>query len=233
MFTLVYVVCAAGQATLAIIAIRLFLKRKSLSALMLILPIAAVVWDNAIVALGAAIGEGPTLVALSWPRFIGHALFTPAWIMTGIGFAWRAGAKGFGTRAMQIGQWLLYAICVVFGTLRSVIYLKMEPATEGGLLYYRNAGSFPGPPIGSILMLLVVLACAVVVWRLTKSPWMFLGAVFMLIAAVLPQEIAGFVFANTGELVMALSLVVTEYLLQKRPTSAPEFEPSEAYLMAK
>lgn len=216
MYTFIYAACALAQLVLAVLAIRLFARRHSLSAFMLIIPIAAVVWDNSIVALGATIGNGPLLVALSWPRFIGHALFTPLWIITAVGFATRAGAKRLATKPILVGQWALYALCVVLGFLRSVVYLVMVPATQGGLFYYRNGGTFPGPPFGSITMLLVVLICAVVLWRLTKSPWMFLGGLFMLIVSVVPTEIIGFALSNTGEVVMAASLVFTEYLLQKR-----------------
>ena len=224
-YTFIYAACALLQATLAVFAIRLFIKRRSISAFMLIVPIAAVVWDNAIVALGATIGDGSLLVALSWPRFIGHALFTPAWIVAGIGFAQRAGAVRLQTQVVNAGQWVLYAACVVLGFLRSVVYLVMVPATEGGLFYYQNAGSFPGPPFGSIIMLFVVLICAVVVWRYTRMPWMFLGALFMLAVSVVPTAIVGFVLSNSGEVVMAASLVVTEYLLQKREQQAAQQAP--------
>jgi len=216
MFTLVYVLCALAQATLAVIAIRLFRAHPSLSAFMLILPIAAVVWDNSIIALGRSIGDGPLLVGLSWPRFIGHALFTPAWIVTGIGFAWRAGAQMLGAAWVRAGQWVLYAVAVVFGFWRSVVDLRMELSTDGGLVYYRNAGTFAGPPIGSVLMLLVVLIGGVVVWRCTRWPWMVLGSLVMLGAALVPTAGAGTLFDNPGEVVMAASLVLTEYLLQKR-----------------
>ncbi|MCL2481983.1 MAG: hypothetical protein FWF43_00920 [Propionibacteriaceae bacterium] len=218
-YTLIYACCAIAQAVLAIFAIRLFIKERSVSTLALILPTAAVVWDNSIVALGASIGDGPLLVGLSWPRFIGHALFTPAWIITGIGFAQRAGARFLRHRAITVGQWVVYAVCVVLGLLRSVFFLKMDPVSESGLFYYHNAGTFPGPPFGSIIMLFVVLLCGIGVWRLAKTPWMFLGSVYMLVVSVIPTTIAGFVFSNTGEVVMAASLVATGYILHRRASA--------------
>ena len=118
----------------------------------------------------------------------------------------------------------VYAICVVLGFLRSVIFLVMAPATEGGLFYYRNAGSFPGPPFGSIIMLLVVIVCAVIVWQKMRSPWMFLGALFMLVVSVIPTGIVGFALSNSGEVVMAASLVFTEYKLQTLRSKA-QLEP--------
>ncbi|MCL2807520.1 MAG: hypothetical protein FWD27_05070 [Coriobacteriia bacterium] len=216
MATFMYIVCAVAQAILAVIAIRLYMKDRAIGTLMLVLPIAAVVWDNTIVALGATIGEGSLLMALSWPRYIGHALFTPAWIVAGVSFAQRSGAQWLNTKAVNVGQWVLYAVCVVLGFLRSVVFLNMELVAEGGLLYYRNASGFPGPPFGSVIMLFVVLACAVIVWRKIKSPWMFLGSLFMLISVGVPAAVIGFDLTNLGEVVMAASLVYTGYVLLRQ-----------------
>lgn len=216
MHTAAYVLFAVAQALLAIAAIRLYRRRPSISTFMLILPIAGVVWDNLIMALGATIGDGPLLVALSWPRFIGHALLTPAWIVAAVGFAQRSGAGRFAGRGGQIGQWLLYGFAVTAGILRYVVFLEMAPVWDGGMFYYTNAGTFPGPPIGSITMLLVVLACGGVVFRKTRSPWMLLGALFMLATQLIPRELVGFLVTNSGEVVMAASLVATEAMLQRR-----------------
>jgi hypothetical protein len=101
-----------------------------------------------------------------------------------------------------------------------VVFLVMKPVEEAGLFYYGNAGSFPGPPFGSITMLFVVLVFAVLVWRRIKSPWMFVGALVMLFAFAVPQAVPlegmGHVLENAGEVAMAASLVYTERLLQKR-----------------
>jgi len=207
---------ALAQALLAVIAIRLYRRQPSLSALMTILPIAGVVWDNAIVALGATIGPGPLLIALSWPRFIGHALLTPAWILAGIGFAQRSGAGWLRSRSALLGGWILYAIAVIAGLLRYGVYLRMAPVWDGGLFYYTNAGTFPGPPFGSILMLVVVLICSFIVWRRARIPWLLIGSVFMLLTQLVPRELVGFLVTNSGEVVMAATLVATEAILQNR-----------------
>ncbi|MDR2722938.1 MAG: hypothetical protein LBB54_04345 [Cellulomonadaceae bacterium] len=215
MYTLVYALCAAAQLALAVIAIRLYRRRPSLGALTLILPIAGVVWDNAVVALGTSIGEGALLTALTWPRFVGHALLTPIWIITAVAFGQRAGIAWLHTRAVAIGQWVLYALCVIAGLLRSVIFANMTLATDHGLLYYRNTGSF-GPPVGSIIMLLVVLVIGIMVWQRAHTFWMTLGALFMLAMTAIPIHLVGFIASNSGEVIMAASLVATEHILQTR-----------------
>jgi len=216
-----YAAYAIIQAVLAVVAIRLYRRRPSLGAFALILPTAAVVWDNAIIALGAWIGDGPLLVALSWPRFIGHALLTPIWIITGVAYARRAGVGWLDRPWVRAGQWVLYAVCVLFGVLRSVVFLRMVPVTDAGALYYANEGTFPGPPIGSIVMLCVVLACAFPVWRLARWPWMLVGSAFMLVAALVRLPALGSLLQNLGEVVMAASLVATEWYLQRRTPSEP------------
>jgi len=221
--TATFVIFAIAQAALAVVAIRLYRRRPSLSALMLVLPIAGVVWDNAIMALGATIGDGPLLVALSWPRFIGHALLTPTWIVAGIGFATRAKRLERGDGELirpklisTVGPWLLYGIAALAGFLRYVVFLEMAPVSAGGMFYYTNKGTFPGPPVGSILMLFVVLICAVLVWRRAHTPWLLLGTLFMLATQVIPRELVGFLVTNSGEVLMAASLVATEAILQRR-----------------
>jgi len=211
-----YAAYALIQAALAVVAIRLYRRRPSVGAFALILPTAAVVWDNAIIALGARIGDGPLLVGLSWPRFVGHALLTPIWIITGVAYARRAGVTWLERAWVQPAQWVLYAVCVIFGVLRSVVFLTMEPVWEGGAFYYANAGTFPGPPIGSVVMLLVVFACAIPVWRLTAWPWMFVGSAFMLVAALVRVPALGSLLQNLGEVVMAACLVATEWYLSRR-----------------
>jgi len=214
---------ALAQASLAVIAIRMFRRRPSLAALFLILPIAGVVWDNAIMALGNVIGDGPTLVALSWLRFIGHALLTPSWIIASVGLARRAGSPFFASRAAAIGQWVIYGLAVLAGVLRYIVFLEIVPVHEGGMLYYTYAGTFPGPPFGSIIMLLVSLICAVAVWRHARSPWMLLGSLFMLATQVIPRELVGFLVTNSGEVVMAASLVATLAMLYSPTLSVAGF----------
>ncbi len=45
---------------------------------------------------------------------------------------------------------------------------------------------------------------------------MLVGALFMLTAAAVPSELVGFVVSNSGEVVIAASLVATEAFLQRR-----------------
>jgi hypothetical protein len=218
MLTAAYALYALAQAALAVWAITLYRQRRSAAALTLILPIAAVVYDNAMVAAGSFIGDGPLLEALSFPRFFGHALLTPVWIVTAVAFAIRSGAFAGRARAFSTGSWVLYAAMMAIGMVNSVVLLSYEPVVQGDLFYYTNGGGvgLPGPPIPSFTMVVVAIVCGVIVLKRARWPWMLAGSVFMLFAAAVPRELVGFAVSNSGEVVMAASLVATEAFLQRR-----------------
>ncbi len=220
MLTAAYILYALAQAALAVWAYRVYRATPNAGTLTLMLPIAAVVYDNAMVALGSFVGAGPLLETLSVPRFVGHALLTPVWIVTAVAFAVRSGAFVGRQRATKAGSWGLYALMVGIGLVHSVVLFTFELVEQVDLVYYTNGGGIPGPPIPSIMMTLVVIACGVVVLKRTRWPWMLAGSVFMFIAAAIPPAIVGFVVSNSGEVVMAASLVATGAFLARRSAGA-------------
>jgi hypothetical protein len=220
MLTAAYIGFALAQLALAVWAIALFARRRSLGAFTVALPIALLVWDNAVVALGATIGDGPLLIALSWPRFIGHALLTPIWILTAFEYARRVGAPRLQGRGSFIAEWVLYGAMAALGFLKAVILLKFEPVNQGDLFYYTNGGGFPGPPIPALVMVIVVIVAGYVVYRRAGWPWMLVGGIVMFAAAAVPIGLAGFLVSNAGEVALSLALVGTERFLQQREAAA-------------
>ncbi len=216
MLAAAYGVYAVAQAALAVWAYSLWRRHPTPGALTLLLPIAAVVYDNAIVATGGLIGAGSLLQALSFPRFLGHALLTPLWTVTAVILAQRADALGKRAPAIVRASWWAYGFLVALGVLNSVVLLRYELVDLPGLVSYTNAGGLPGPPIPSILMVLTVIVCGALVTRATRWPWMLGGALFMLAAAAVPTELVGFLVSNSGEVVLAAALVATEAFLQRR-----------------
>ena len=216
MLTAAYIGFALAQLVLAIWAFVLFSRRRSLGAFAVALPIALLVWDNAIVALGAPIGDGPLLIALSWPRFVGHALLTPIWILTAFEYARRVGVERLQNRGSLVAQWALYGAMAALGFVRSVILLRFEPVIQGDLFYYTNGGGFPGPPIPALVMVVAVIVSGVLVLRRTGWAWMLVGGVTMFVAAAVPISVAGFFVSNAGEVGLSLALVATERFLQER-----------------
>lgn len=220
--TIAYFVYAAAQAALAVWAFLLWRKDRSAGAFALLLPIATVWYDNMMIALGSYIGAGPTLEALTIPRFAGHAMFTAIWIVAAVSFALRAGAFAAHKRAVTIGSWVLYGTMVVIGLFNEVIFFKGELVSEGDVIYYTNVGRLFTPPPPSLTMLVVVLICgAIVLWR-TRWPWMLLGALPVPLSQFMSGDGAAFLLVNSGEVIMSASLVATLSFLMRREARETE-----------
>jgi hypothetical protein len=219
MLTAAYTGFALAQLALAVWAFALFARRPSLGAFAMALPIALLVWDNSVVALGATLGDGPLLVALSWPRFIGHALLTPIWILTAFEYARRAGVTWLRAPGWFVGEWVLYGAMASLGFVKTVILMRFGPVVQGDLFYYTNVGGFPGPPIPALVMVAVVIAAGYLVLRHTGWSWMLVGGVVMFFAAAIPQSVAGFLVSNAGEVALSVALVATERFLQGRESA--------------
>lgn len=219
--TLAYLIYSVAQAALAVWAFRLWREDRTAGALALLLPIAAVWYDNLIIALGGLIGPGPVLQALTFPRFAGHALLTPIWIVAAVAFALRAGAFVGRERLAVVGSWLLYGAMVLVGLLNEVVFFKGKLVTEGDAVYYTNVGRLFTPPPPSLAMLVVVLICsALVLWR-TRWPWMLLGALPVPLSQAFGGDGVVFLFVNSGEVLMSASLVAALVFLRTREARTP------------
>ncbi len=227
MLTALYALFALVQLALGVWAVALYRRRPSLGAFTVALPIVLLVWDNAVVAVGAFVGQGALLRLLSYPRFVGHAFLTPIWIVTAFEFARRAGVPWLQGRGSRTAEWSLYGAMVVLGAIRSLVLLDMQPVRQAELLYYTNVGGFSGPPIPALVMVIVVIAAGVLLLRRLGWPWMLAGGVIMFLAAAVPTSAVGFWVSNLGEVCLSLALVLTEGYLQgtaEQPAGVPEVQ---------
>jgi hypothetical protein len=210
-YSFAYIGYGILQALLAVWAFVLWRKDRTAGAFMLLLPIATVWYDNLILGLGSAIGAGPALELLTVPRFVGHALFTPSWIIASVMLATRFGAFAGRERIAAIGSWMLYAAMVVVGLFNEIVAFEGELVREADVLYYTNAGRLFTPPPPSLTMLVVVLLVGIYIAVRTRGcwPWMLLGALLVPIGQFLGEEGPMFLIVNLGEVLMSASLVAT------------------------
>lgn len=214
MFTLAYLAYAAGQAALAVWTWTMWRREREFWILALMLPMAAVVYDNTIVALGSFIGAGSALEVLTVPRFLGHALFTPIWIIGSVGLMLRTGVFPRAATALRIASYVLYAIMAIIGVLNEVVFFEGKLVTQGDVLYYTNVGRIMSPPPPSLTMVLVTLLAGLVVFWRMRWPWMAVGALLVGAAQAARGVEAAFVVVNSAEVLMAASLALTLWKVQ-------------------
>ena len=130
----------------------------------LFLVTAALIWDNAVLGLGASIGAGRTLELLNAARFWMHALVTPLLVLVSLDLIRSAGAGWAGSAAAR-GWALLYtAFAAAMELGGTTLKLRLVPRMENGVLQYVNAGD-GGMPWMIVLVMIPVAAAAYALWK--------------------------------------------------------------------
>jgi hypothetical protein len=193
MLTALYLLAAALQVVLAVIMFRQYQRGRSVFTLIPLLVIIALIADNLIIGIGRFIGAGDLLKAINSLRFITHALFTSWMLLFTLDIARRAGLRWAQSNAAKYVFWALAIGLCALGVYMDIVQLRMEPVLEAETLRYRNAGHV-GPPIPSIVVILVMTIVGLHLWIKTKTPWVFVGALIEFICAPL-----GFRFPIIGQ----------------------------------
>ncbi len=213
MYTTLFLAQAFAQLLLGVWLIRIYKRTGLAIAAALFIPQFGLVYDNAMVGLGRFIGLGPTLEALSWPRFWIHWLFG-AWLIIACGSILRlAGFEWVKSKAVMAGFCILTVILMIYD-LPYFWTQSLYPVCELDLVRYSTVATpdkfcFPdqvasprgSPPIPSIITCLVVIASGAAVWIKRGFPWMCLGGTLMLISATPP--LMKLKVDNFGEILIA------------------------------
>lgn len=228
MFTIVYILYGAAHLALLIWGFRLYQRAHHLGIMLFLVVLAALVYDNWVIAAGSSIGEGEGLKTLNQVRFLLHALFTPLFVYTGYTLAQRANVSWAQNPLLQRGIWGIVAVLVVLGLLTGFIGQDIYPACFGDTLRYAERVSESQlcregqeihtggiPPIAAIVTILIVAAFAFGIWRTNGWVWLLAGAVIMIVTAAVPASRVGPWVGSGGEIVFAFSILLTAQKLLK------------------
>ena len=221
--TLLFCLYSLAHFSTVVFALRILRRYSAPGALIIAVLSMGLVYDNGIIALGSSIGMGDTLEALSWPRFILHALITPFMIVAIMQIAVAGGIGWVATRAAWTGVWLLTAVMIGYGIYELTI-LELQPACFSGITRYTSSASAAqfcfagqeslpggGAPIPSIVAVFLIMGFGVVLWKRHRWPWFTLGGLQMLLAAAVPFSQFGLIPGNGGETILQFAFVATAY----------------------
>lgn len=194
-------------------------KKWTLSSL-IYLVIAALIYDNAVYALGIFIGTGTFLETLNLLRYWFHALFTPTLIlfsicaMCGVNIKW---AKQSWVLLLGV---LLTMIAMIVEYTTEVHGLSLKPLKEYGALSYKPVEAAAGPPIMILIVLVALLIGGVMLWWKAKWPWMLVGTAVMAFGGAVPFNIGSNAITNAFELIFLFTLVWTKKKLDLKEITA-------------
>lgn len=207
MGNIIFTLIGLIQLGLAVVGTRDVTRRFSWYALLVLLVVYGLAYDNLAIAAGSVLGEGDLTRLLNAPRYYIHALFTPAMMIAAFGALRLAGVGWAQSRVWHTVVCVLATGLILLGGYVDILNLALVPQMEDGVLRYVNDFHlFKGPPIPAVATIVVVLVFGGVLWRKQKWPWLFVGALLMFFAAAqtrLP------IVANLGEIAFAGGLVAT------------------------
>jgi hypothetical protein len=183
-------------------------------ALLVLIIVYGLAYDNLALAMGGILPAGDALKALNVPRYIIHALFTPCMIISAFGALRMTGSKFAQSKMWHTVICVVALLLILLGSYIDIINLTLVPQTQDGMTRYVNQFHlFRGPPIPAVTTIIIVLIFGIVLWRNTKFPWLFIGSLIMLLTA---GAVGNNLVQNLGEISFALGQTVTQIFAARR-----------------
>lgn len=213
MATLIYIIYTIAHILLLIWGVRLWRQSGSIRLFLVLLPIIGLLYDNAIIALGSLLGPSELLQTLNMGRFLLHAIITPMLIMAALDMARRAGVGWAANRVVYALFGLFTVVLILFG-LSEMPRMVFEPVVYGSTLRYVDT-AVAGPPIPSIITIILIMIIGIFIWRQQQWPWLFIGALLNFIGSAMPPSVVGPAVGSGAEVILLTSLLATEAHIQK------------------
>lgn len=175
----------------------------------------ALIYDNAILAIGGWIGEGEYLKDLNGTRYWLHAFITPLLVVFSIGTL-RESSVDWAKKAWVTALTFIYtvaAIAVEVVTVTANLQLKVEKAY--GVISYTSIEPPSGPPIMILMITIVMLISSAILWKRTGWSVFFFGVVIMTIGSAIPFDVESNAITNLFELILLFTLLWTKRKLTK------------------
>lgn len=205
MMTLVYVLLTLAQLVCLGYALRHYQKTRSRYDLLPVVVITGLVYDNLVLALGGFLGAGDGLKALNAPRFVIHGLATPLLMIWGFGVARRVGLGWAQSRRNHAIMCTAATLLIALGVYSDVLRLDLQLKIEQGIIRYVNIGGIKGPPIPSIVTIIVLIVIGIMLWQRGKSRGLAVGSGVMFLGAMVGTALLG--VGNAAEVAMSAGVL--------------------------
>jgi len=170
--------------------------------------IAALIYDNLIIACGKFIGEGALLESLNLLRYWLHGIVTPTIIIYSWDVIIRTGAFHAKRKVLETLAYLLTLGLIIF-EITHVIGTNIKPKWDHGTLVYEPE-SMPTMPIMLIITTVILLIAGIIIWK--KQGWktLFIGVLLMGIVNIIIIWFKNPIVMNSSELVLMIALFMTK-----------------------
>jgi len=187
----------------------LFQRRRAVVSDLALLVVLGLVYDNAVLGLGATIGEGAALEALNAARYWLHALLTPLLVLVAWHVLIRTGARWARTTwAAAVALGVTVAL-VIYEIIVGALPMQLVADQEYGAVSYNNENAPGGPPIMVLVVAAALLIAGVFAWVRMRWPWLTVVTVIMVVGSAIILPVPSAAIVNAFELILLIGVVAT------------------------
>lgn len=181
---------------------------RSFARILLILVLAALLYDNAIIALGTSIGAGDLLLGLHAVRYWLHAFITPSLVLVAYEI-WEQANLPVRSRIVYPLAWIVTISLILYQSYAAWQEVRhLRAVREFGVIHYTPAAR-SSMPLMLIIVMLVLVYVAIVLLLYRESWQLALGIFLMPFIMWLGLPLGGRAWSNVGELILMISLWLT------------------------
>ena len=221
MDSVLYLIFTIAYAVLLFWGIALIAKRRRmLVSDLALLVVAALVYDNAVLAVGVLAGEGAGLETANALRFWFHAFVTPMLVLVGWHVMVRAGVRWAASAWVGAAAVVLTIALIAWELVIGTTRMDLVARNEYGAISYSNENAPDGPPIMALIVVAVLLLSGILTWVKAGWPWLAVAAAVMVTGTSIPWSLPSGAVTNLFELLLLLGVVAT-IAFQDRTEPAP------------
>lgn len=222
MDTILFLGFSAAYILLLVWGIALVVRRRRVIASdAVLLVLGALVYDNAVLGLGAFAGEGPGLEAANAARYWLHAFVTPLLVLVAWKVLSRAGVRWAKSAWAVFTAFALTAALIVYEIIVGAAPAQLVADREYGVLSYANENAPGGPPIMVLVVAAALLVAGAYVWKRIRWPWLFLVTLLMVIGSAVPVPVPSGAITNLFELILLVGVVATIAFQDRKTLARP------------
>lgn len=238
MMTVQFLFFSVAQLALFFWVIRIYRATGAPAALVMLVPMFFLFYDNFMVAIGSFIGIGDTLKALSWPRFWAHWL-SGYWIIIVCGSILRLADFRWAQNKFVMGSFCVLTVAIMIYEIPNFWSVDLFPVCTNDLVRYTSrvgvGDSCVDPsfsiqqrdsPLAVIIANFITIFVGGILAVRRRFPWMLIGSVAMLATAAVPALRAA-KLDNFGE-VLIMGGIIWAIARFARPRDAVSFRTNPA-----
>jgi hypothetical protein len=198
-----HIVLAVAHGSIVVWMVRLWRTKRAPGDLLIATICGTIAYDNLIGIIAVLSGTDSILESMSGMRWAMHSIFTPFMMIIVMEISAAAGNRAVGKRPVKALIWVTVLLFSGHGVVVDLMGIDLGlPATD-------DFGAVLGARVGTLVTEALILVLGADLWRRHGWPWLFVGGVAMLVAAITRPVVLGLNLGSDGAIILLAAFAVS------------------------